>query len=312
MVSIVVPNYNHGAYLKQRLESILNQTYQDFEIIILDDCSSDNSRQIIESYRYHPKVTHIIYNENNGGSPFLQWLKGVQYASGDFTWIAESDDLADPKFLEIAVDLLNKHWADAYWCNSNIINDNDELIGFVTMPESSFDLSQTQIFEPNELIEKYLIFSNIIRNASSAVFKTSLFSKLQLDVEYRLCGDFVIYINVLQDAKVVYNAERLNYYRLHKTNTSLLTSIKAAQKESKKVRADLDRFLPDKLRKLNKKAMYYDSGYYAMSLLQNGEYLNPLVTILVIFPFIFPDITFFKGFLYWTIKNNRKQMQGAC
>ena len=56
-VSVIVPNYNHAPYLKQRIESILNQTFQDFELILLDDYSSDNSREVISDYSSHSKVT---------------------------------------------------------------------------------------------------------------------------------------------------------------------------------------------------------------------------------------------------------------
>ena len=55
-ISIIIPNYNHAPYLTERIESVLNQTYQNFEVIILDDCSTDNSREIIEKYANNPKV----------------------------------------------------------------------------------------------------------------------------------------------------------------------------------------------------------------------------------------------------------------
>ena len=82
LVSIIVPNYNHAKYLPARMDSILNQSFQDFEVIILDDCSTDNSRTVIESYRDCEKVTNIVYNEVNSGSPFIQWNKGVNLARG--------------------------------------------------------------------------------------------------------------------------------------------------------------------------------------------------------------------------------------
>src|SRR5207342_1807970 len=99
-ISVIIPNYNHAFYLKQRIDSVIQQTYSDFEIIILDDASTDNSRDVIEKYRHYPKVKHIIYNESNSGSTFSQWQKGIELASGKYIWLAESDDVADSTFLE--------------------------------------------------------------------------------------------------------------------------------------------------------------------------------------------------------------------
>lgn len=93
-VSVIIPNYCHARFLNQRIDSVLNQTYSDYEVIILDDCSTDNSREIIESYRNHPKISHIVYNEKNSGSTFIQWEKGFELARGEYIWIAESDDVA--------------------------------------------------------------------------------------------------------------------------------------------------------------------------------------------------------------------------
>ena len=77
-VSVIIPNYNHALYLQVRLDSVFNQTYQDFEVIILDDCSTDNSREIIEKYANNPKTSHIIFNDVNSGSTIKQWEK-VRY-----------------------------------------------------------------------------------------------------------------------------------------------------------------------------------------------------------------------------------------
>ncbi len=93
-VSVIVPNYNHARYLRQRIESVLRQTYQDFEVILLDDCSTDDSRSILSSYAGDPRV-RMEFNEVNSGSTFKQWNKGVRLARGEYVWIAESDDYAD-------------------------------------------------------------------------------------------------------------------------------------------------------------------------------------------------------------------------
>ena len=68
MVSVILPNYNHVVYLKERIESILNQTYQNFELILLDDCSADNSCDILNAYKEHPKVSALMLNEKNTGN----------------------------------------------------------------------------------------------------------------------------------------------------------------------------------------------------------------------------------------------------
>lgn len=75
-VSVIIPNYNHAEYLDRRLRSVYNQTYDCFEVILLDDCSVDGSLRIIKQYQNSPHLRTIIVNERNTGSPFLQWEKG--------------------------------------------------------------------------------------------------------------------------------------------------------------------------------------------------------------------------------------------
>src|SRR4051812_6782012 len=106
-VSVIVPNYNHAKYLKKRIDSIIAQSFQDFEVIILDDCSTDDSRSIIEQYRGHNKISNIIFNQENSGGPFHQWKKGMALAKGKYIWIAESDDWCEPSLLETLVAALN-------------------------------------------------------------------------------------------------------------------------------------------------------------------------------------------------------------
>src|SRR5437879_548872 len=73
-VSVIVPNYNHARYLRRRIDSILAQTYRDFELILLDDGSTDESRSILSEYGNDPRVK-IELNERNSGNTFKQWNK---------------------------------------------------------------------------------------------------------------------------------------------------------------------------------------------------------------------------------------------
>jgi glycosyltransferase involved in cell wall biosynthesis len=79
-VSVIIPNYNHARYLRGRIESVLRQTYRDFEVILLDDCSTDDSRSILGEYVKDPRV-RIDFNEVNSGSTFKQWNKGSAASS---------------------------------------------------------------------------------------------------------------------------------------------------------------------------------------------------------------------------------------
>ena len=108
-VTVIVPNYNYEHFLRQRIDSILQQTYTDFELILLDDCSTDGSVTILAEYALHPKVSAFVVNQKNTGSPFLQWEKGISMAKGEYIWIAESDDFADITLLEKCVAALESY-----------------------------------------------------------------------------------------------------------------------------------------------------------------------------------------------------------
>src|SRR5438128_6391640 len=97
-VTVIIPNFNHAPYLERRISSVLNQTYQDFEIIYIDDASTDESALVFAKFSSDRRIKAII-NETNGGIPFKQWNKGVRLAQGEYIWIAESDDYADRNFL---------------------------------------------------------------------------------------------------------------------------------------------------------------------------------------------------------------------
>ncbi len=105
-VSVVVPNYNYSKFLIRRLYSILSQTEKIYELIILDDKSTDDSRELIDKvYNSLKQYVNIkkVYNEENSGTPFKQWAKGMSLASGDYIWIAEADDYCDKHMLNSLV-----------------------------------------------------------------------------------------------------------------------------------------------------------------------------------------------------------------
>ncbi len=76
-VSVVIPNYNHAPFLDQRIQSVLAQTYQDFDIIFLDDASTDESQRVFSCYEQDPRIA-AHFNPVTSGTPFRQWNKGMR------------------------------------------------------------------------------------------------------------------------------------------------------------------------------------------------------------------------------------------
>ncbi len=220
-VSVIVPNYNHEAFLKQRLDSILNQTYQDFEVLLLDDCSPDNSREILTAYAEKEERVTCHFNIENSGSTFAQWNKGVSLAKGKYVWIAESDDYCDTTLLEKlttkmeADDNLGIAFAQSYIVDekSAIINSFNENYKFIYKSdrwEHDFTINGKR-----ECAE-YLIFSNTIPNASGALMRKSVYEQTGgAETNWKLNGDWYFYVKMLLISDLCYISEHLNYFRFH-------------------------------------------------------------------------------------------------
>lgn len=221
-VSVILPNYNHARYLPERISSILRQTFRDFELIILDDCSNDNSREVIESFRNDPRITHVVHNGVNSGTTFKQWNKGISLASCEYIWIAESDDSCEPDFLEKVVEKMKAHPSvGIVYAHSTEIDElNGEKFLSFSRHQRFYDQFTRSYFNKgmNEIREK-LIYENTIPNASGVLFKKEVYYACGgADESMRLCGDWMLWSKMLLISDVYFIAEPLNYFRL--TNIS--------------------------------------------------------------------------------------------
>lgn len=221
LVSVIIPNYNHAPFLKHRIESVLNQTFQDFELIFLDDCSKDESREIIEKYSANSKVGHVLLNKSNSGSTFKQWNRGFGLAKGEYFWIAESDDYADPLFLEKMIEQFKKNTdLGIAYCQSYRVNENNEILG--DWQEHTNDLDAERWKSPfvssgTDEVKNYFAYKNIIPNASSAVFSRKALEKIDgANEDFILNGDWLMYLKVLASGyQLAFIPDKLNYFREH-------------------------------------------------------------------------------------------------
>lgn len=214
-VSVIIPNYNHAPYLKERIDSVLNQTYQDFEVIILDDCSPDNSVEVIEQYRSNPHVSHILINEQNTRNTFIQWERGISMAKGRYIWIAESDDVAELQLLETLIGQLEQHPdASVAFCHSRLIDADGALLSEQNTKNSA-QPGQITIDDSCTFLRHLLIF-NYIYNASMAVFRRDVYDRANPDYkQFRYCGDWHFWASVCAAGRVIEVYDMLSRFRQH-------------------------------------------------------------------------------------------------
>lgn len=228
-VTVIVPCYNHARFLKERIDSILNQTFQDFEVILMDDRSPDNSAEILLSYERHPKVREVIINEKNSGSPFRQWQKGIEKARGEYIWIAESDDSATPEFLTETVSALDSYPSASIAFTGCRCIDADSRI--MQNPPADYDLfSQSPSYRKGgvaaypgmKYAKRILYWYCAVYNASGVLMRRSSVNPEMLEesANMRNSGDWLFWGKMAMKGDVVRIFKHLNLMRIHGKNTT--------------------------------------------------------------------------------------------
>jgi len=219
-VSVVVPSFNHARFLARRLDSIVEQTYRDVEIILLDDASEDGSAEICARFaERHP--CRFIRNEVNSGGAFSQWNKGIRAAAGEYVWIAESDDFADARFLETLVDRLDQNpGCGLAYCRSLRVDETGKVLGPALPTMKDIDLTRWErdfVNDGRQECARFLIRENIIYNASAVVFRRKLYDQVGgVDDTLRLSSDWKFWASLLRISDIAYIAAPLNYFRTHR------------------------------------------------------------------------------------------------
>lgn len=236
LVSVIVPNYNHARYLIDRVESIANQTYTNIELLLLDDASSDNSVDVINSIldRYSTSLSiKAIFNESNSGNVFKQWRRGLEACSGEYVWICESDDICENDFLEkVLTGFIDSSvmlsFGRIQFCNK----DGLAMPGLDDYRESAQPgiWDQSFSFFANELFCNGFARANLVPNVGGCVFRKSHLSDAVWAeaLTYRVCGDWYLYTELANCGRVSYVPDAVAYFRQHGQNTSV-SSFQTAQ-----------------------------------------------------------------------------------
>ncbi len=229
LVSVIVPNYNHAKYLRLRLDSIYSQSYRNFEVILLDDASTDKSSEILREYaQRYPENTTLVENEVNSGGVFHQWDRGLELAKGGIVWIAESDDWCTENFLQALVPFFeNEAVQIAYTRTVFMDGAGEEQVWSIQDYLHDIDPHRWNgeiLATGPQIVRDAFALKNIIPNVSSALMRSPRRLEVLADPAWRsmrTCGDWVLYLHLLRGGMLAYSPAACNYYRIHGQNTSV-------------------------------------------------------------------------------------------
>lgn len=230
-VTIIVPNYNHEKFLKKRLDSIYSQTYKNYKVILLDDCSSDNSRKILNQYqKKHKDNTKCVFNDCNSGGVFYQWANALKKVDTDLVWIAESDDYCDNNFLKTMIDKFHDESVMLAFCRTDFVK-NDKKVWTTEeyLSDIKYNFNSDFTDTVNNLINNGFAYKNFICNVSSCVFRNTGFESILKNKDWykmKVCGDWMFYLDIARGGCIAYTSKTTNYYRQHDNNTSVSSHTK--------------------------------------------------------------------------------------
>lgn len=207
MISVLMPVYNSEKYLREAIDSIIFQTYTDWELIIINDGATDNSKAIIESY----SDSRIRYFENPQNIGLIKTLnKGIDLCRGEYVARMDSDDISMADRFSLQVDFLEKN-KDCAMCGTDafIINGGGETTG------------EIMNFRTNEYLQINLLFSVPFVHPS-VMIRTSVLKDLMFDLNYIHAEDYDLWCRVADNHKVANIPSFLLKYRWHNTNVSVL------------------------------------------------------------------------------------------
>lgn len=208
-VSVIVPVYNVENYLAKCLDSLICQTHQNMEILVVNDGSTDQSEQIISDYaQKYPDKIKPFHKENGGLSDARNF--GIDRATGDYIGFVDSDDYVSPSMFQEMAALAEKHDAEMVICNIRKVNQHGKIIQKLTqvpnMPEKI------------DLENNFSVFSDISYFACNKLFRKNLFNgkRFKKNVHFE---DIQLIPQLLLDCETIAQTQNFHYQYLERTDS---------------------------------------------------------------------------------------------
>lgn len=224
LVSVVIPYYQHKQYIEDCIETIVAQTYDNVELIIIDDCSPDGSGEYVEKIlknkawidRFSKRIRFTYFKKNQGAHAAINY--GIKQAKGNIISIVNSDDLYHPNRLKIMVDAMQKEQKEFAFSGVLYINDNNQDVSKNDGWAMAYAEIQDKVKDFPTLGFACLL-SNRGISTGNFVFSKSLYDHTLGFKSFRYCHDWDFMLQCLWYTEPLFVQEKLYYYRLHETNT---------------------------------------------------------------------------------------------
>lgn len=223
LVSVVLTSYNHGKYIHKTIDSILGQDYSNLELIIIDDASKDNSRQIIEEYASKDKRIIALYHTTNKGIAKTA-NDGLAIARGDYICFQGSDDIWYKDKLSTELEIAAGKKDVIVWSEGDVIDAYDEKLGFKFVD----DLHKAKDRKKNghilsELLKGFFIFGQ------SIFIPADLMRGVRYDENFRYLNDYIFYLEVFSRGESLFIPKPTAAYRIHGKNSILNNKVQWAR-----------------------------------------------------------------------------------
>ena len=206
-VSVCIPTYNYGQFIGAAIESVLRQTLQDFEIIISDNASEDDTESIVSGYASRDTRIRYARNPSNLGM-VANWNCCLALASGEYVKFLCADDLLEPDCLAQLTRLLDSHQTAALASCARGIITGDSRSTYLAFSDKEAALAGT------ECIRRMLVNGNIVGEPTAVMFRRSS-AQRGFDEGYQQLTDMELWLHLLEQGGFVFSPEILCIYRQH-------------------------------------------------------------------------------------------------
>lgn len=275
-ISIIVPVYKVEKYLNKCIDSVLCQTFTDFELILVDDGSPDNCPKICDEYAKKDKRVVVLHKENGGLSDARN--KGIDIARGEYIAFIDSDDFVAPDTYEHAYSLIKEHNAEMVIFDAIILNEGQNV--------EFTDAKNCVVMDKNKALEEMIVNRKFSVNAWNKLYKKELFNCLRYP-KGMLYEDLALTYKLIDLCKTVVYTDAKKYAYLQRTSSIMgQTGYKMKRDKVVIVSEMIDYFMesPEKIKICSGIASYLLNDIYKMAssgnLVSSKEYVEELKTCL--------------------------------